>query len=299
MEIWRGKSKLDGQEIVVIATADSKNEKTGDMVQINILRADVHPTEAQRSGLDKSICGDCRFRPTMMWKAREEGADPAKQDVCYVVTMHGPGASWKAWKNGGHSDPKHISYVTDRLYDTPIRFGAYGDPSAVPLHIWHKILNKSMAKWTGYTHQWKNPKFDVLKYFLMASCDSVEDAKLAQSMGWRTFTAVMDGDEPPEGSMLCKNSEYGTQCADCLLCDGKRFDDNDTRKSIWLHAHGKVQEMRRRRRDEKGKLHLEMSSGSGKSFEGVRWYPAEVEMDPVLRRHVHESIDVVMKRYQK
>ena len=40
----------------------SRNPKTGPMVQLWILRADVHPMEAISTGTDSSICGGCKHR---------------------------------------------------------------------------------------------------------------------------------------------------------------------------------------------------------------------------------------------
>ena len=39
--VWEGDSLLTGDPIVVVATWDSKNPKTGDMVPMYILLADV------------------------------------------------------------------------------------------------------------------------------------------------------------------------------------------------------------------------------------------------------------------
>ena len=62
--IYDGPSMLDGQRIVVIVTGikGSRNTKTGNMVQTYILRPDMHPLEAVRTGADVSICGDCPAR---------------------------------------------------------------------------------------------------------------------------------------------------------------------------------------------------------------------------------------------
>ena len=56
--IYSGPSELDGAPIIVVATFASKNSKTGDMVQVWIMRADIAPHLAKHSGADSSICGD-------------------------------------------------------------------------------------------------------------------------------------------------------------------------------------------------------------------------------------------------
>lgn len=63
--IYEGPSVLDGAPIVAIAVTASDNRKTGNMVQTYILRRDVHPSEALRTGDDASIRGDCKHRPAL------------------------------------------------------------------------------------------------------------------------------------------------------------------------------------------------------------------------------------------
>ena len=69
VEVWRGNSPIDNEPIVLIATGlsrsqskQSKNRKTGPMVQTHILRQDMRPIEAVNTGADVSICGDCPLR---------------------------------------------------------------------------------------------------------------------------------------------------------------------------------------------------------------------------------------------
>ena len=59
--LYEGPSMLDGAPIVAIATgikSRAGNVKTGDMVQVFILRQDMSPNEAQRKGTDGAVCGD-------------------------------------------------------------------------------------------------------------------------------------------------------------------------------------------------------------------------------------------------
>ena len=55
--LYEGPSHIDGAPIVVIAnriTAPSTNDKTGAMVQTFIIRADVNPYRALKTGQDKA-----------------------------------------------------------------------------------------------------------------------------------------------------------------------------------------------------------------------------------------------------
>ena len=60
--LWEGASPLDQAPIVVIATMNSSNVKTGNMIQTWILRSDINPVQAVNDGNDYSICGDCPHR---------------------------------------------------------------------------------------------------------------------------------------------------------------------------------------------------------------------------------------------
>ena len=55
--MYEGPSVLDGAPIVVIATMKSGNTKTGNMVQVWIIRSDMHPVTASKVGADAAICG--------------------------------------------------------------------------------------------------------------------------------------------------------------------------------------------------------------------------------------------------
>ena len=55
MIIYNGPSAIDGAPIVCVVTRDTKNRKTGDMWQAWVLRADMDPLTAIRTGADASI----------------------------------------------------------------------------------------------------------------------------------------------------------------------------------------------------------------------------------------------------
>jgi hypothetical protein len=62
--IYKGPSLFDGSPIVVWAQSNSGNIKTGDMVQTFIQNDSVDPLTANRTGLDKAVCGDCIHKGT-------------------------------------------------------------------------------------------------------------------------------------------------------------------------------------------------------------------------------------------
>ena len=118
MIIYEGPSVLDGSPIIAIATRGTKNSKTGDMVQVWILCADIAPHHAIKTGADSSVCGNCVHR-------RGTGGD------CYVMPFQAPRAVWTKFMNHGYED-----YEPGDLTGEKIRFGAYGDPAAVPIAAW-------------------------------------------------------------------------------------------------------------------------------------------------------------------
>lgn len=217
---YRGPSVLNGEEIVAIATTQSNNRKTGDMIQTWILRTDRSPVTAILDGSDASICGDCIHR------GKGTKAEPR---TCYVNVGQAPLAVFRAWKRGSY---RSGSFREVAALGRPIRLGAYGDPVAVPWQAWDGLHLAPL--WTGYTHQWRRLEAAPFKNILMASCDSPREALDAAVEGWRTFL-VRAVDTPVRNGMIQCPSERGAQCGTCGLCNG-----NESWKapSITIEAHG-------------------------------------------------------------
>ena len=205
--------------VVVIATGfdnPSVNAKTGEMIQVWILPAAESPLDAVASGHDEVICGDCPLR-----------GDHGRERACYVEIHRAPLMVWRKWDRGGYPrwNPSDLSIWHDKV----VRWGAYGDPTFIPLDIVKRI--SIMARgWTGYTHQWTTCNPDYRKY-LMASVETLAQAAEAWRCGWRTFRT---GAVPGPGEVTCVNVTHGVQCIDCELCCGAA-----TRaKSIVIPPHG-------------------------------------------------------------
>jgi hypothetical protein len=223
--LWQGASLIDGAPIVVIAVGlatRSSNRKTGAMLQTYILRSDVAPQAAITSGLDVSICGDCRHR----------GDGSGKGRTCYVNIGQGPTGVYKAFKRGRYP-------LADDLADVGtgrnVRLGTYGDPAAVPVHVWRELTSRATGR-TGYTHQWRH--CPDLKALCMASVDTPAEAILARSSGWRTFRVAMPSDlaRMPIEAVCPASAEAGRKltCDQCLACSGA----SGARGSIVIQAHG-------------------------------------------------------------
>lgn len=222
--IYSGPSLLDGSPIVAIVTGlsrGSKNSKTGAMVQTYIIRSDVKPTDAAKDGRDVAICGDCKHRPV-------------NGGTCYVNLAQGPTAVWKGYSNGSYM-PADASIVADMCSGRMVRLGTYGDPAAVPAHIWESLV-VSAAGHTGYTHQWRN--HSDLMGLVMASADSELEAHSARAAGWRTFR-VRTADEPMlNRESVCPASEEAGRkltCIECGMCNGT---STGRKGSIAIVVHG-------------------------------------------------------------
>jgi len=225
MIIYTGPSMLDGAPITGIITglAGSANRKTGAMAQLWILRADVSPIDAVKSGADSSICGGCPHRGI-----------GTKKRTCYVNVGQAPGSIYRAYKRGRYSvaDPRMLLRA---LEGKQLRLGAYGDPAALPPHV-VQAVTQACAGWSGYTHQWRAA--DWLRGYCMASVDSEAEAIKAQAAGWRTFRVAKPEDKPrlARESICPAAKEAGAKltCSQCMACCGA----NGRRGSIVIQAHG-------------------------------------------------------------
>jgi len=218
---------LDGTPIVAVITGLSKasrNPKTGQMAQLWILRGDdVSPHEAVKTGQDDAICGGCPRRPSVAGKTGN-GLTP-----CYAAkrAFQAPRSVWESTRIRGSNLPRALH----RLQGMPLRFGAYGDPAALPVTLLRRLADAA-GSWTGYTHQWRDRP--ELAQWLMASCDSPADAVEARAAGWRYFRADEARDAAPAaGEVACPAVSGRATCATCGLCRGNA----SGAKSVWIAAH--------------------------------------------------------------
>ena len=134
------------ENFVVIATMESENVKTGNMIQVWILNRQSSPVESVRNGSDSNVCFECPHRGNGFQKR-----------TCYVNVAQGPNAVWRAYQNGKYPHLRIEDY-SDVFSGRRIRFGSYGDPVLIPIE---KIRAMAQASdgWTGYTHQWSKSEF--------------------------------------------------------------------------------------------------------------------------------------------
>lgn len=255
--LYHGPSAYNGAPIAVVLTLKvSDNPKTGDMAQVYILSATAHPVTAQANGRDASVCGSCPLRPLL---AKRKGRGAPR---CYVSTFQAPASVYGAYRRGSYAtlplesleDTGALALLRKRLRGRAVRWGAYGDPAAIPSgtvqRISRALSSAGASGHTAYSHGWRSRP--DLQSLAMASVDSLEELREAQAQGWRTFrVAPLEGIErgaPRE--IVCPATLEGgsrTDCSRCKLCNGARGPD-DARASIRVADHGPGSPARKRKR---------------------------------------------------
>ena len=225
--IYKGPSLLDGKPIVAIATWSNRNTKTGAVVQTYILRSDINPLEASKTGEDFSICGDCTMRG-------EVNDDPKRKQAkgrrCYVNLGQGVLIVYKSFLRGVYAMANTKAGRNTLGRDRFVRVGTYGDPAAVPAFIWEQLLAEADT-FTAYSHQsgWRP---DIA----MQSADNKAEALDHWKAGRRTFRVIADlGELDKTNEALCPASKEAgrrVQCTACKLCKGSSL-----AKSIAIVEH--------------------------------------------------------------
>ena len=240
--LWAGASVLDGAPIMVAASCvsePSENGKTGDMVQLAIMRADMSPIDAWARGLDGAVCpAACAHRS----KAR------GGEGTCYVNKAR-LSETWAAARRAVNAG--RVGYRPGMFRGARVRFGMEGDPAAVPLTVWLPILADTGAVHTGYTAAWRTLPAEWSRYF-MASVSTPADYLRARSAGWRPFaasaSATDDAAYRDAGATLCEAERpTPSACVDCLQCNGARPEDK--RPGRYLPIHGAIGSSVRKRND--------------------------------------------------
>ncbi len=263
--LYLGPSILDPQtDVVVLATVNSKNRKTGLMIQtwivplVGPLRSSLEgktPSSFERQtpfaledktpfakpNTDYSVCGDCPRR-------RSLGGD------CYVRLDAAPHSAWKKWVRAGKPGENWSNEIQVKLLQKEaaygLRLGSYGDPAAVPAHVWVDLIDAIQpSKTVGYTHQWRRSIAQLLRGIVMASCDNVADTVDAHHAGWRYFvaTTAVEVTSFAGTSVQCLADRSDKTCADCGACNGARLDRLTQPASIWIAEHGPMTSAKIRR----------------------------------------------------
>ena len=217
--LYRGPSLIDGSPIICVMTGiakESKNEKTGDELQTQIIREDVAPHIAAAAGLDSAICGNCEARPTA-------------KNYCYVQKWREPNSVFQCFHRGNYPLATEHELQTIKSSGIAVRAGSYGDPAAIPLDVW-----QSTGVRTGYTHQWEEERVKPYAKVLMASVETLEQKKRANEKGFRTFRVIASKADLQPDEILCVNQSHGIDCATCGICAGQQV----KAKNVGALVHG-------------------------------------------------------------
>ena len=233
--VYEGPSMLDGAPIVAVITdldGSSANPKTAGLAQLWIMRSDVAPMDALRTGKDGSVCGVGEHA------CKHSSVANGGVAGCYVAVFFGPRSVYECYRKGGYTtlSPRDASDIA-RSYGVSVRLGAYGDPAALPESVVYGLTIG--VRHTGYTHQWRNPLASWLRSYVMASVDTPEEYVTAQASDWRTFRVKLPDEPTTSLEASCPasaESGYRTTCDECLLCDGTY--PGDKRRSIAINVHG-------------------------------------------------------------
>lgn len=240
MIIYQGPSLIDGKPIVAIAIAKSGNVKTGNMVQTYIIRADINPLDASKTGADYSICGNCPHRGTA---TNDKARKQALKRSCYVNLGQGPLIVFKAFIRGVYPSVTGHKAIAAIGKGRMVRLGTYGDPAAVPAYIWESLISEAEGH-TAYTHQSGVVSAQARPEFMMISADTKAQAEIAWNEGKRTFRVIKATHEIVTGrEILCpasKEAGFKTTCNSCGLCGGSSV----KAKSIAIVDHGPLNRKR-------------------------------------------------------
>ena len=234
--IYKGASLLDGKPIIAVAQiGKSHNKKTGAMIQTQIIRSDIDPISASKTGEDFSICGNCPHRGIAHNDPKKK---TAKNRSCYVTLMHAPLTTYKQFKKNAYPLLNGHDDIAEIARDRKVRIGTYGDPSAIPSYIWKSLLSLASGH-TAYSHQANFKNADFRSDLFMHSVETLDDAIIAWGNGDRTFRVLKDIKElNKDKEILCPASEEAgkkTSCIKCGLCAGTT---TKSKKSIAIVAHG-------------------------------------------------------------
>jgi hypothetical protein len=209
----------DSFYLVFTALMGSNNRKTGNMIQTYIL------DKARLTSEPRVFGAKCEACPLV--------------NKCYVsrdkMSVRRALKALLEGKGTGSYQHATLDQVLPHLEGRSIRFGTYGDPSAIPLDDVAKIVSAAKGH-TGYTHFWREIDPAYSAYF-MASCESLSDENEARLIGYRSFRVLLKEQvehEVRSASIECLNSSVGLTCEDCGLCSGT---EGKGSSSIYIHEH--------------------------------------------------------------
>ena len=241
--LYEGPSLIGQGDIAVLAVLNSKNEKTGPMVQVYIVPKDMSTLDAVQAGDNAAACGDCPLMGTPYTKTIKRRSGEVEQvvrlqnRVCYVNLGRLDATIGGAYRRGRYA-PYNRRIHERWLKGRDVRLGSYGDPAAMPDHLVEYLASVGSGH-TGYSHQLfsiERGRADKLARLLMVSCHTPAQHNEAVRRGWRPFTVISGNQAPPVGAVECPFYTHGVQCNKCQLCQGT----SKNAKPVYVRAHAMV-----------------------------------------------------------
>ena len=112
--------------------------------------------------IECNLCGGLRARTKRSITIKPHGK-LRKQYKCYVP-MRAVAAVWRCFRRGGYANLDSV----ERFRGREVRFGAYGEPTLLPLDLVRAIAGVA-SSYTGYTHRWRESLMQGYREFFMAS----------------------------------------------------------------------------------------------------------------------------------
>jgi hypothetical protein len=221
------------------------NKKTGKGLMLSVVDNGGYDEKTVRT-IGQKACGDCKHATAAKRMAEQQlltgKLKPYVTGSCYVYKqIMGNGGTIRGLSNTFHRAEEkslvrfaHLVAVLSEVSGF-IRVGEFGDAaadsetaSAIADII--KSIDSEVVR-AGYTHQWRKKKAAPLIGLVMASVDTEEEEKKAQSLGWQTFR-VMEKKEAIPAAIHCPNQKVKNSitCKDCGRCNGKT-------ESIQINLH--------------------------------------------------------------
>jgi len=139
---------------------DSKNSKTGNIVQTWILREDVNPQRAVETGLDSQSAGTAG-------RGRPPAGIASVGGTCTPGRLEGPGRPTDTRSSTWRTCPRSTVACW--------RIGSYGDPLSVPYGLWPAFWPWASLRVVGILASMAPSSGSPIPDFLMASVDSADD----------------------------------------------------------------------------------------------------------------------------
>jgi hypothetical protein len=182
----------------------------------NCLTVGEKPNFKHFFSLDGKNCGNCPLSANQNYKLGKCYTHKVMQYSGFISMLKSIVNQFQTFNNlPTFEDVKNDSFFTNKIVNTYIRFGTYGEPTKIRLEL-IQAITEICKDWTGYTHQYLNNK-EYLNYFMASS----HSEKQANSIEARSFIALTDLSTSKAVNCPASNEQgFKSNCSACGLCSG-------------------------------------------------------------------------------